>query len=358
MKKKIVGLFVVFLIPYLSFSQEVSEPRTVFVNYAVNRIVTVDYVNHRFEIDFYLQMYWLADEGDFKLPVGQEGIPCKDQCEIAEEDLEWVPTNDFTNAMEVELKHPTIYVYKDGYILADARYYGVFYNDMKLKDFPFDDQELIITLEDFNKTNSELVYAYGTPLNGVERKDDTTFISSEEAFETDRLDFAEFHLNKEVKAVVDTKVYEFTAGGDTFSRLQFILSISRESGFYITKIVSVSVLIVLMSWVVFFMDPKNFIDRSAFGITAFLALIGHNFIINSLLPKISYLTTMDYFTLGTNLLVCIPIIESLLVYRIANRKGVALDQSKLVLIDRLTLVFSLLLLLILTVNFFRKSHFI
>ncbi|MCG8578153.1 MAG: hypothetical protein MI810_24960 [Flavobacteriales bacterium] len=360
-----------FLISLFLISTTVfTQPKEVYVNYAINRIAEVDYVNQRFEIDFYLQMYWEVDTLELKRKLRPFKKKLSNRMEVPVEILDWLPENDFTNAKDIDEKRSTDYSYIDGYILADTRYYGTFYNQMILNDFPFDDQLLIIELEDFKKTTSELVFRYGSPFDTLEtthtqlinneptldsiKSADTILISSEVAFET-VVDFSEFHLNPEVKAIIDTNVYEFTSEEQIFSRLQFVLNISRNPEFYLSKIISISTLIVLISWLIFFMHPEKFIERSNFGITVFAALIGHNFIINSLLPKISYLTTMDYFTLGTNILVCVPIVETVIIRHIYLKKGHAVDAEKLILVDRITFVSSVLLLAALIFFLFQKS---
>ena len=192
---------------------------------------------------------------------------------------------------------------------------------MDLKDFPFDKQDLTIHLEDFSKTSSELIYQYGSPFSSNLAKIDTCLIPSKSAFETD-VDFSEFYLNDIVKAISTDHVYEFTATPQTYSEHQFVLNVSRKKGFYFTKVISISLLIVLMSWIVFFIDVSDLQGRIGFSITAFLALTAHNFVINDLLPMISYLTTMDYIVLGTNILVFFTVIESFVVARVAARYSV------------------------------------
>lgn len=354
MLQRALSIFVFLIVSLATFA---NNPKKVYVNYAINRIVDINYVQQTFEIDFYFQMYWETDSLFL-----QRSYALKENRKLQNGDivdpamLEWAPENDFTNALEIHPKQPVHYIYSDGYILYDSRYHGIFYNEMKLFDFPFDDQDLVITLEDFKKTKSEMVYCYGSPFEPA-MHGDTISIDGHQAFETD-LNFSEFHLNKDVKAIIDANVYEFTPDKDTFSRLRLVLNISREPGFYLTKVVSISIIIVMLSWVIFFMSPKKFTERASFGITAFLALTSHNFIINTLLPKISYLTTMDYFTLGTNILVCIPILETLigrLIY-VHSKKDDEFKIKRLVRIDYITFFLSAFMLAFLIFSFFKKLN--
>ena len=337
------------------------QPRNVYISYAINRIFGIDYVAETFEIDFYLQMLWRVDTETLKKKLNSDRKVLKDEMIVDPKYLDWYPVSDFMNAQSVTPHGgENRYLYKNGFILSDVRYKGVFYNRMQLKKFPFDDQNLIILLEDFSKTNKELIFRYGTPFERPEVERDTIMIESKEIFETD-LNFSEFRLNQEVNFITTDHLYEYTANRDVYSQAQLILSISRETGFYLSKIISISLLIVIMSWIVFFMGADRIEERSGFSITAFLALIGHNFVTNSVLPKIPYLTIMDYITLGASVLIFLTAIENIVVYLIhVKNKSVRSNNGrvkvKAATIDRICIwVFPALLILLCIYLFFSLS---
>jgi len=314
----------IFLILWIYLGQSTSLSKEVYINYAVNQLTNIDYVNQTFEIDFYFQQYWKIDSIDLIDSTAKDSsIPNGTEIDLTR--LTWYPKNDFTNAISIEPIGDISYSCIDGYILMDARYKGTFYKQMDLKDFPFDNQDLTIHLEDFIKTIDELVYQYGSPFDPNVVAVDTCLISSTSAFETDT-DFSEFHLNDVVKAISTEHEYEFTANPQTYSELQFVLNVSRKKGFYFSKVISISLLIVLMSWIVFYMNVSDLQSRVGFSITAFLALTAHNFVVNDLLPMISYLTTMDHIVLGTNILVFFTVIENIVVARIASK--VSIEKAK------------------------------
>ncbi len=312
----LIGLFFITVDGYCVNS---NEPKKVYVNYAINQIIGIDYVNQTFQIDFYFQQYWKVDSTLLVQMLSKEQL--NGGSTIFIDDLEWCPQNDFTNVISIETIGELTYSFLNGYILLDARYSGTFYHKMDLTDFPFDQQDLVIQLEDFSKPTNTLLYQYGSPFDSPLEDKDTVLIPSQKAFETD-VDFSEFHLNPIVKAIRGEHIYEFTNENQAYSHLNFVLNVSRKKGFYLTKVISVSLLIVLMSWIVFFMGPTDLANRSAFSITVFLALTAHNFIVNSLLPMISYLTTIDYIMFGTNILVFFTVIESFIVARISSNVSV------------------------------------
>jgi len=302
--------------------------RIVYINYAINKIVGIDYVDELFELDFYLQAWWKVDSLLLKRKLKEDNIRLQNNLAIDPKYLDWFPENDFTNAKSIQSSRKDIaYIYRSGYVLSDMRYIGVFYNDMHLKKFPFDNQNLRIILEDFNKTTKELVYKYGSPFTKEQEFRDTVVINSKEAFETN-LQFTEFTLNEHIKFVVADHLYEFTADKDVYSQAQLILNISRETGYYFTKIILITLLIVIMSWCVFFIKADEIGSRAAFSVASFLALVGHNYVSNSILPRIPYLTILDYITLGASFLVFLSAVENLVVYLVYKSNLTRIERNQ------------------------------
>ena len=314
--KKDVCLMFLLLVTTMGFGQEIKEPNIAYINYAINQIIEVDYIRQSFEVDFYFQQYWkLSAQDSIAQHILSDSLTDGDPLVI--EELHWIPQNDFTNAISIETIGETNYTYIRGYAMLDVRYKGTFYNEMDLRHFPFDNQHLIIQFEDFSTTINELSYQYGTPFDSIDTDVDTFSIETKSAFVTG-MDFSEFSLNSEVLAISHEHEYLYTWKPETYSKLDFVFQISRKNGYYFTKIISISILIVLMSWIVFYMSVTDLNNRANFSITTFLALIAHNFVINDLLPKINYLTTIDYLILGTNILVFATVIESIIVSSIAR----------------------------------------
>ncbi len=98
----------------------------------------------------------------------------------------------------------------------------------------------------------------------------------------------------------------------------FELQVERLVGFYIIKVLIPLMLIVFMSLVVLFIDPAQMGPRFSISITAILTLIAYRFLLGNLLPKISYLTYMDYFLFGSMFLVFGVLVESSITARWVN----------------------------------------
>jgi hypothetical protein len=94
----------------------------------------------------------------------------------------------------------------------------------------------------------------------------------------------------------------------------FILEIpaTRNSNFYIWKVLVPLSFIVMMSWAVFWINPVKFGPQLGISATSMLTLIAFQFALTGILPKLSYFTTMDKLILGSSALVFLSFVESVL----------------------------------------------
>ena len=100
----------------------------------------------------------------------------------------------------------------------------------------------------------------------------------------------------------------------------------RNTGYFIIKVIIPLILIVAMSWVVFWIDPTESGTQITVAITTMLTLIAYRFAIDVNLPKVSYLTRMDYFILLSTILVYASLIEVIITSTFA--KNEKLSQAR------------------------------
>ena len=67
------------------------------------------------------------------------------------------------------------------------------------------------------------------------------------------------------------------------------------SFYFVAKIVAPIFLILLLSWSVFFLKPRDIESRLTVSIICFLSLIAYNFVIEDSIPKLNYYTWMDWY---------------------------------------------------------------
>lgn len=268
-----------------------TDKHVVYIEFVINRIDNIDYVRQTFEADFYLDMWW-------KAPYLGVSTTSTEPREVDASELLWKPENDFQNIAEIqELSSPT-YTYINGYILAEYRYKGIFFSNMDLRSFPFDQQVLSLKMEDAKKNADLLVYRYGTPKNQSKKGSNIELISAE-IFETP-LDFPEFKISNLAKFALINHRYEYTYNKPAFCQASLSFVIQRKSGFYINKIIFGIALFVLSGALLFFIDSTELGTRLSYGMTVLLTMIGHNYLLNESLPKISYQTILDYIIFISN----------------------------------------------------------
>ena len=98
----------------------------------------------------------------------------------------------------------------------------------------------------------------------------------------------------------------------------FAVTAQRKVGYYLWKVLLPLLFIVALSWSVFWMGNDSFDGQMGVTITCVLALIAFNFVIGDELPKISYLTALDWMILLAYAFVFLSAIENLIAVQLAR----------------------------------------
>jgi hypothetical protein len=126
------------------------------------------------------------------------------------------------------------------------------------------------------------------------------------------------------------------------------VELARQPGYYLAKVILPLALIVFMSWIVFWIDPREIGSQIGVSTTSMLTLIAYRFSLDQLLPPVSYLTRIDIYVLGSTVLVFLSLVEVTLTSRYAMQGRVPLALR----LDRWSRVlFPLLFALLLLVDF-------
>ena len=93
----------------------------------------------------------------------------------------------------------------------------------------------------------------------------------------------------------------------------------RLIGFYILKVFLPLAMIVFMSWTVFWIDPSRIDPQLEVAATAMLTIIAYYFTLSYLVPHLPYLTRMDQFVVGSNVLVFLALVEAVVTSKMYAR---------------------------------------
>lgn len=253
---------------------------------------------------------------------------------IVRKDLEavWNPRLQIVNRRNLTSTFPNLVeVSPGGDVVYRQRFWGDFSQPLDLRDFPMDRQVYEV----------EIVAAGYTP----------------EEVELVPEKLATYGLEKEI-SLPDWSVEEWKAEAVSFPSvrdeqqvvrlLQFSFAARRKTGYYVYKIILPLILIVAMSWVVFWIDPSEGGIQIGVSMSAMLTLIAYRFAIGADVPKVSYVTRMDLFILGGTVLIFATLLEVIVTSTLARRER--LDTARRV--DRWARVLFPLLFVLVTAGAF------
>ena len=136
---------------------------------------------------------------------------------------------------------------------------------------------------------------------------------------TESLDF--FIKNNQINGwdIIDFDLYneiELNQSNDFLSSATIEIQIERQHGYYIYKVLIPILLILMVCWSVVWVDPKELEARLTITIVCLLSLIAYNFVIDSELPKLEYLTVLDWIVLISYIYATIPNFLSIISFRL------------------------------------------
>ena len=105
----------------------------------------------------------------------------------------------------------------------------------------------------------------------------------------------------------------------TYSVLIISFYFKRRLGYYIIQVFFPDTLVVVMSWIVFWMDPRDTGDRVGLAITTVLTIMFLLGSVNMSLPRVSYPKAIDWYLIGSFLFVFLVLVECILVYILRPR---------------------------------------
>ena len=193
----------------------------------------------------------------------------------------------------------TVTVENDGTVIYRQRYVGPFSQPLNLRDFPFDEQLFRLHL---------------VP-TASERK--VEFVADNEWIE---LGFEQASGISEGISLPDWEILRYAAGPQPYKLIHNIETVGyafdfvakRDSKYYIYKVIMPLLLIVFMSWSVFWINPNEAGIQISVSTVSMLTLIAYRFMVDSLVPKVSYLTQLDEFILGSTILVFFCLLQVIL----------------------------------------------
>ena len=183
-------------------------------------------------------------------------------------------------------------------------------NKYDLKSFPFDKQKIRINIHQTNYT----LETY--------RLEESTFAHAELAHFIKKDAIQGWNV---VNSKINQRIHFDPKWSQYFDGVEITLDIERESAYYIFKIILPIILILVVCWSSIWITPREIESRLTITIVCLLSLIAYNFVIDSELPKLEYLTTMDFIILMSYIYAAIP--NFLSIY--SHRRFLAKNKAKI-----------------------------
>lgn len=257
------------------------RPTQVSVGLRLIDVTEIEDTSQTITADFFVSQTWV----DPRL-TGFEG------CQFSLDEV-WTPQIDITNSGRLFTRlRKQVEVLESGRVRHVQRYRGSLVFRYDAHRFPFDHHDIVITLLCIEHGQKDVTIIIDKSITGRNPAE---------------FDVADWTISQ-VQANVGSKYLDvFNSNHSAFN---FSISAERRSGYYIWKVIVPLMLIVFMSWTVFWIDPSNLGPQIGMSATSMLTLIAFQFAMANILPKLSYYTILDKFIAGSTILVFLALIES------------------------------------------------
>ncbi|XP_073999978.1 gamma-aminobutyric acid receptor subunit beta-like isoform X2 [Rhodnius prolixus] len=249
------------------------DPLYVGMDLTIASFDSISEVNMDYTITMYLNQYWK----DERLTFSHDDEVLTLSGDFAEKI--WVPDTFFANDKnsflhDVTERNKLVRLNGDGSITYGMRFTTTLACMMDLHYYPLDSQNCTVEIESYGYTVSDVVmYWKETPVRGVEEAELPQFTII--GYETN-----------DRKEKLATGVYQ---------RLSLSFKLQRNIGYFVFQTYLPSILIVMLSWVSFWINHEATSARVALGITTVLTMTTISTGVRSSLPRISYVKAIDIY---------------------------------------------------------------
>ncbi|GMR40571.1 hypothetical protein PMAYCL1PPCAC_10766, partial [Pristionchus mayeri] len=250
-------------------------PVEVNITALITTISAVSEVSMDYTLDLYLRQIWRDDRLAFPSnePMSLTiGIDMVNQI--------WTPDTFFPNEKKSFFHEATSHnsflrIDNHGNVLRSIRLTVTANCPMSLHTFPLDTQKCALEIESYGYSTKDIVYHWHHEKSLVM---------------DDNVNLAHFQVGDPYKI---ERVISLSTGN--YSRLTAYFYFKRNIGFYLIQIYFPSSLIVVISWVSFWLNREAVQARVAIGVTTVLTMTTLMTSTNGSLPKVSYVKSLDIF---------------------------------------------------------------
>ncbi|XP_071439191.1 gamma-aminobutyric acid receptor subunit alpha-3 [Hetaerina americana] len=254
------------------------RPTVVRTNILIRSMGPISELDMDYSMDCYFRQYWR----DSRLSFSGAGHIKSLSLSIKMLERIWRPDTYFHNGKNsyvhtITVPNKLLRIGQDGDILYSMRLTIKAKCPMELRNFPMDRQSCPLILGSYAYTSKQLVYQWqsGNSVN---------FVPGMALSQFDLMGSPQRNLS-------------LTRREGEFSVLQVNFNLQRHTGYFLIQVYVPCILIVVLSWVSFWIHREATADRVGLGITTVLTLSTISLDSRTDLPKVRYATALDWFLL-------------------------------------------------------------
>ena len=271
-----------------------NKPTPVSIGLYLTKLTDIDELNSRFRFEAYARFEWCDPREAFDAKV--EGSATRQVLVDPRQYVKlWTPDLSIANGIgEPNVTKSMIEIWADGRVRTSGYFNSAVTVPFDLRHFPFDRQTFEIEMESFSFNRDEIELHWMENFGGYQED----------------IYLPEWHIES-TETLVDQTVG--IRDQVAFSRAVFVINVAREYGYYVFKLSIPLLLIVALSWTVFWMHDESLASRMRVSATAFLTIVAYQFAISNSLPKVAYLTTMDRLMIASFILIALSALQNMVV---------------------------------------------
>ncbi|KAF7489860.1 Glutamate-gated chloride channel [Sarcoptes scabiei] len=251
-------------------------PSMVFVNILIRSISKISDLDMEYSVQVTFREQWVDSRLKFDNMSGQIRYLV-----LTDPNKVWRPDLFFKNEKEghfhdIIMPNVLLRIYPEGGVLYSIRISLVLACPMNLKYYPLDKQICSIQMASYGYTTEDLMFVW--------KQEDPVQI-------TTNLHLPRFTLEKYLTDYCTSKT-----NTGSYSCLKVDLLFKREFSYYLIQIYIPCCMLVIVSWVSFWLDPNAIPARVSLGVTTLLTMATSISGINSSLPPVSYTKAIDVWT--------------------------------------------------------------
>ncbi|XP_016942068.2 gamma-aminobutyric acid receptor subunit alpha-2 isoform X2 [Drosophila suzukii] len=252
-------------------------PTVVQTNILIRSMGPVSELDMDYSMDCYFRQYWRDKRLSFKGPIKSLSLSIKMLDKI------WRPDTYFYNGKHSQIHMITVpnkllRLDQNGGILYSMRLTIKATCPMELQNFPMDRQSCPLVIGSYGYINQQLIYEWKN------QDDAVSFVPG--------MTLNQFDLISMMHRNFTTVRRE----GD-FSVLHVAFNLKRHTGYFLIQVYVPCILIVVLSWVSFWIHREATSDRVSLCVTSVLTLSTISLDSRTDLPKVKYATALDWFLL-------------------------------------------------------------